>query len=66
MNDWYKAMQEDIHKNGGSRPLGYYYNNSPSKASMSVYPQHNWELDKFEGKLSVFWKNMKNCQQSFI
>lgn len=38
MDDWYKVAVEDIHKNGGSGLLSKYYNDSPSKALMSIYP----------------------------
>ena len=51
MDDWYKVTVEDIHKNGGSGPLDH-YNNSRSKALMNIYPEHNWELNKFKNKAS--------------
>src|SRR5690349_20034692 len=50
MEDWYKVSQEDIYKSGGGGVLNYYYNGSPSKALLSVYPTHNWDADKFQGK----------------
>ena len=43
-------QQEDIYKNGGQGLLTGYYNGSPSKALLSVYPEHNWELERFKHK----------------
>lgn len=47
MDDWYKVTVEDICKNGGGGLLNY-YNRSPSATLQSVYPQHNWDLQKFK------------------
>ena len=47
MDDWYNVTEEDIHKHGGGGLLNDYYNNSPSKALQSVYPEHNWMPWKF-------------------
>src|SRR5690242_14654714 len=52
MDDWYKVTVEDIHKNGGSRLLHAYYNGSPSAALLNVYPEHTWELKRFQNKPS--------------
>src|SRR5205823_4894798 len=51
MEDWYKVTQEDIHKHGGRGGLlCIYYNGSPSLALESIYPEHNWELERFKNK----------------
>lgn len=50
MDDWYNVTQKDIHKNGGHGLLHNYYNDSPSFALQSIYPEHNWELGKFKNK----------------
>src|SRR5690349_13949990 len=50
MDDWYNVTQENIHKNGGRGPLDSWYANSPSKALTSIYPEHNWELEKSKNK----------------
>lgn len=49
MDDWYNVTTEDIRKNGGIRLLNG-YNSSPSKALISIFPQHDWKLEKFENK----------------
>jgi len=50
MDDWYKVTQEDIYKNGGMGLLNNYYAWSPSRALLSVYPEHEWDLKKFNNK----------------
>ena len=65
MDDWYKVTKEDIHKNGGERPLHGYYNNSPSKALMNIYPEHNWELEKSKQTPHNFWKDQENQKKFF-
>lgn len=49
MEDWYNVTFEDIHKNGGGVPLKY-YNSSPSSALENIYPEHNWEMERFKNK----------------
>jgi len=49
MEDWYSISQEPIFQNGGRRLLEY-YNDSPSFALQSVYPKHDWILERFEHK----------------
>src|SRR5258708_7454890 len=55
MDDWYNVSKEDIVKNGGNKLLAGYYNDSPSKALHSVYPEHNWILWKFKGVPPGYW-----------
>src|SRR4051812_35148548 len=60
MDDWYRVTQADIHKFGGKSVLKY-YNSSPSKALISLYPEHQWQLGQFKSKpssLKVFNPNM--------
>ena len=47
LGDWYMVSQEDIVKWGGGSLLYKYYDNSPTKAVLAIYPTHNWNLEKF-------------------
>lgn len=38
MNDWYHVSAADIREHGGSRLLNAYYEGSPPKAVMGLYP----------------------------
>jgi len=60
MDDRYKLTREDIDNNGGASLLTKYYHNSPSRALMNVYPEHNWDLDRFTIKPLKFWKAQEN------
>ena len=51
MDDWYNVTVEDIYSNRG-KLLRRNYNESPTKALLGVYPEHNWELGKFTHKPS--------------
>src|SRR5689334_18676447 len=59
MEDWYNVTVENIHKNGGGSLLNR-YKGSPSLALQSVYPEHNWELERSSHKPRNFWKNKEN------
>lgn len=60
MDDWYHVTVEDIVKNGGGGLLTC-YNNSPSSALQSIYPEHNWELERRERR--ILWKQ---SQKKFL
>ena len=47
MEDWYSITQKDIYQHGGVSIIDSYYNNSPSKALKSLYPEHQWLMWKF-------------------
>lgn len=69
MDDWYNVTKEDIHKYGGFGLLYKYYNDSPSKALQSVYPNHKWMLWRFGRSPRGFRKNLRNTpaeQQNVI
>lgn len=65
MNDWYGVTLEAIQKHGGLGLLSYYYNNSPSVALQSVYPEHNWELGRSKHKPVHLWTK-NNAQRSIF
>jgi len=46
MNSWYKVTRNDIIQKGGSGLLNK-YGNSPSKLIQTVYPEHDWKMEKF-------------------
>ena len=66
MDDWYNVTTERIHKNGGGGLLSTYYNNSPSSALQNIYPQHNWELEKFKKKFSKMFSKYNSSMISFL
>ena len=47
MDDWYKLTADDMSEYGGITLL-HLYNNSPSKALQSVYPEHKWMIWRFK------------------
>jgi hypothetical protein len=65
LDDWYGVTKEDIHKHGGRGLLCHYYNNSPSKALLSVYPEYNWKLENFKTKPNKYWKSKENGKKFF-
>lgn len=66
MDDWYNVIDKDIFmvKNGGRGLLQYHYKGSPSSALQSVYPEHNWELERFKNKPSLL-KHKNDAQRVF-
>ena len=65
MEDWYRVTKEDIRKNGGEGLLRGSYNGSPSTALRSVYPEHNWDLERFKNKPRKFWEETRNQKKFF-
>jgi len=51
MDDWYNVTRKAIVMYGGEGLLSNYYNNSPSTALMTIYPEHKWDRDRFRLKL---------------
>jgi hypothetical protein len=43
MEDWYKITQQKIYGFHGCGLLVLYYNGSPIKFVMDMYPEHNWK-----------------------
>lgn len=64
MDDWYNVTQEDIFKNGGRALVREYYSGSPSLALRNVYPEHNWDLEKFSNKPKIFEKFLEMSSNS--
>lgn len=55
MEDWYRVTKEDIVNNGGGGLISV-YQASPSKALLSIYPEHNWDLTRlFDKNLSLLF-----------
>jgi len=57
MDDWYNVTVHDINNNDGLSLLKV-YNNSPSKALVNAYPEHNWQLWRFKTQPRSYWDNM--------
>jgi hypothetical protein len=54
MDDWYNVKLHDLQKLGGFG-LFHYYNNSMIKALMAVYPEHSWQVWKFDKVPHGYW-----------
>lgn len=63
MDDWYKVTLRDIQRLGGEGLISEYYKNSPSRALLNVYPQHNWMLWKSKQVPAGYWDKLINDQQ---
>ena len=47
MDDWYKISSKDIKNNYGSGLLSTYYNGSPIKLVIEMYPNYEWDKSNF-------------------
>lgn len=59
MEDWYKITQHKINAFCGCGLLILYYNNSPMKFVMKVFPQYDWKPYKFNCP-KEYWKEWQN------
>ena len=59
MKDWYQITAQQIIAFYGRGLLGY-YNNSPMKFVMDMFPEHNWKGYKFTKCSTLYWKEMHN------
>jgi len=64
LNDWYRIFHQDIVDYGGIGILTK-YDGSPSKMLQSVYPEHNWNIYKFDKVPYGHWESMEN-QKKFM
>src|SRR5689334_7486762 len=65
LDDWYNITLEDIQRYGGAIRIHDYFNNSPSKALLTVYPEHNWMPWKFRMSPRGFWEKSEHHLQFF-
>jgi len=66
MEDWYKITSDHIRDNYGGGGLLRYYNSSPSKFVMAMFPEYNWLEWKFGMSSLRFWKNKDNRKKYAI
>lgn len=66
MDDWYSVTQEEIYKNKGQGLLCSYYNGSISKALKSIYPKHNWIIERFKHKPVNLWETNDTKRTLFL
>ena len=59
LEDWYKISKKDIINNDGGGLL-HYYNCSPSRLVISVYPEKNWLPWKFTPTPMGYWNDIEN------
>eukprot|EP01114_Cavostelium_apophysatum_P023123 TRINITY_DN8611_c0_g1_i1.p1 TRINITY_DN8611_c0_g1~~TRINITY_DN8611_c0_g1_i1.p1 ORF type:complete len:602 (+),score=131.87 TRINITY_DN8611_c0_g1_i1:58-1863(+) len=60
--DWYQYGVEEIRTNGGGGIISHFGNHI--YALMSAYPEHDWEIFRFQQTPYLFWKdesNQKHC-----
>jgi len=58
LEGWYNVTKRNIVENGGEGLLKYYYDDSPSKAVLSIYSQHNWMLWRFHLPPRGYWRSL--------
>jgi hypothetical protein len=63
--DWYSIRFSDVTFQGGDGLLHQYYNNSLSKALLTVYPDHPWQIWKFAQGSQELWEQPKH-QRAFL
>eukprot|EP01114_Cavostelium_apophysatum_P005030 TRINITY_DN1558_c0_g1_i1.p1 TRINITY_DN1558_c0_g1~~TRINITY_DN1558_c0_g1_i1.p1 ORF type:complete len:545 (+),score=133.12 TRINITY_DN1558_c0_g1_i1:262-1896(+) len=61
--DWYGVTQQQLQQHGGSSILSYYHN-SPMKAITTIYPEHPWQLWRFNKVPKLFWEDEKILRQA--
>lgn len=61
---WYQVSYTDFRKKGGSSILPY-YNSSLSTVLTSLFPEHDWDLTKFDRKPNNYWESVEN-QRAFM
>jgi len=64
MDDWYKITQRDFENFHGSTLLSA-YNCSPSRILTTLFPDHQWNLWKFEKSAARIWEN-KDTRLQFL
>jgi len=65
LDDWYNIKTSTIVEKGGGTILNYYYGDSLSQALITLYPNHEFLLWKFNKVPSTFWKNLDNQRKFF-
>jgi len=58
--DWYKINQDNFINNYGSYLSTNFYDGSPPKIIMSVYPEYEWLEWKFANTPYHFWEKIEN------
>lgn len=65
LEDWYNVTPDDIYEFGGGALLDNYYSDSPMKALVSVYKEHNWIMWKFKHLPTAYWGELDNQKMFF-
>jgi hypothetical protein len=63
--EWYNVTRKDVIKHGGGSILYHHYENSPSTALISLYPNTDWQIWKFQKVPHNYWFNMYNQRLFF-
>ena len=58
MEDWYTVQRSQFEYGNGL--LKKYYNGSPIKFVMKVFPQYDWKVYKFRRCPNIYWKEWQN------
>lgn len=56
LSGWYKMTNKDVVRHGGSRPLTI-HDTSLSKLLQFAFPEHNWELSRFQFTPRNLWSS---------
>src|SRR5689334_12943063 len=65
MDDRYNISVEAIHNNGGRTILNR-YKDSPVVAFRNVYPEHEWEVERFKNKPEILGNISGNQRKLFL
>jgi hypothetical protein len=63
MEDWYKISSQMVHQNQGGALLKEYYQDSLAQALLKIYPEHNWQVWRFERTPNGFWKDTSKVKE---
>eukprot|EP01114_Cavostelium_apophysatum_P007788 TRINITY_DN1996_c0_g2_i2.p1 TRINITY_DN1996_c0_g2~~TRINITY_DN1996_c0_g2_i2.p1 ORF type:complete len:562 (-),score=122.96 TRINITY_DN1996_c0_g2_i2:5-1690(-) len=62
MQDWYGVSKQDVISRGGNEVLKYYGGHLP-RALVSAFPEHSWEIYRFENVPSGYWNDEENIKE---
>jgi hypothetical protein len=60
LDDWYKLTARDIAIHDGQGLLCGHFNDSPSNALISVYPETSWQAWRFQWTPRSYWRSLEN------
>eukprot|EP01027_Heterolobosea_sp_BB2_P018850 GEZU01026495.1.p1 GENE.GEZU01026495.1~~GEZU01026495.1.p1 ORF type:complete len:840 (+),score=185.05 GEZU01026495.1:594-3113(+) len=65
LDGWYNVTAQQVAERGGGGLLRAYYGDSLCSAVQAIYPEHHWEVWRFQVLPRGFWENLKSQRQLF-